>query len=210
MKIKQVAFFVLAVGVSFLAATYHWGDSAHSIGLIKASGGEARHPALLSGGESGYTLIATATVIPPYRGDARVVLEGEPRIDHGIHLSEPIVDLGIRRNPEFRGNVLYGLRPRDRIALWVVMKPPVMDPVCGMAYAEGFVKASYGGRDHFFCSEACAGAFRNNPAKYEGKAGLKGRYNLAFYDTKTNRPVLNVPVIFRGKGEKGDAGGHQH
>ena len=52
MKGKSIIFFILALAASFLAATYRWGDSAHSIGLIKASGGEARHPAYLQSGES--------------------------------------------------------------------------------------------------------------------------------------------------------------
>jgi YHS domain-containing protein len=210
MKWKGIGCFILALAASFLAATYRWGDSAHSIGLIKASGGEALHPAYLASGKSGYTLIATATVIPPYRGDVRVALEGEPRVAHGIYLSEPIVDLGIRRNPTLRDNVIHGLRPMDRIALWVVMKPPVIDPVCGMAYQDGFIETSYAGKDYFFCCEACAEAFRDDPGKYKDNAVIKGRYTLALYDTRTNRPVLSVPVIFTGKGGAGNAGGHQH
>ena len=212
MKGKSVVFFILALVASFLAATQRWGDSAHSIGLIKASGGEARHPAFLQSGENSYALIATATVISPYRGNARVVLEGKPHIDHRIYLSGPVVDLGIRRNPELRDNVIHDLQPKDRIALWVVMEPPAIDPVCGMPYEEGFLTASHYGRKYFFCSEACAEAFRDDPAKFKDndRDTIKGRYNLAFYDTKTNRPVLSVPVIFTGKGEARDAGGHQH
>ena len=212
MKGKSVIFFVIAFVASFLAATYRWGDPAHSIGLIKASGGEARHPAYLRSGEDSYALIATATVIPPYRGDARVVLEGKPHIDHRVYLSGPVVDLGIRRNPELKADVIHGLQPQDRIALWVVIKPPAIDPVCGMPYEEGFLTASHDGKEYFFCSEACAEAFRDDPAKFKDKDRdtIKGRYNLAFYDTKTNRRVLSVPVIFTGKGEARDAGGHQH
>ncbi len=210
MKVKNVVFFILALAASFLAATYRWGDSAHAIGLIRASGGEARHPAFFESGESRYALIATATVVPPYRGDARVVLEGKPLIDHRIYLSGPVVDLGLRRNPELRDNVIRGLQPRDRIALWVVMKPPAMDPVCGMAAGDGFLKTSYAGREYFFCEEACAQAFKENPGKYADNDRVRGRYSLALYDTKTNRPVLRVPVMFKGKGEARDAGGHQH
>lgn len=210
MKVKSIVFFVIAVAAALLAATYRWGDSAHAIGLIRAAGGAARHPAYLSSGKESYTLIATATVIPPYRGDARVVLEGEPRIEHGIYLSEPVVDLGIRRNPALRDNVIYDLRPKDRIALWVVMKPPAIDPVCGMAYGDGFIRTAYAGKDYFFCCEACAEAFRADPGKYKDKDSIRGRYNLAFYDTKNDRPILSIPVIFRGKGEARDAAGHHH
>jgi YHS domain-containing protein len=210
MKIKSLVFFILAVAVSVLAANHRWGDSAHAIGTIKATGGGARHAASLNSGKSSYTLIATATVIPPYRGDARVELEGKPSIDHRIYLSGPVADLGIRRNPELKGNVIYGLEPWDRIAMWVVMNPPDIDPVCRMAYKEGFKKISYRSKEYVFCSEACAETFRKNPEKYQDNDSVTGKYNLAFYDTKTNKPVLSIPVVFKGKGETGDAGEHHH
>jgi len=210
MKAKSIFFFILAVAVSFLAASYRWGDSAHAIGVIKASGGTARHASVLASGEGTYTLIATAAVIPPYRGDARVVLEGEPRIDHAIYLSGPVVDLGLRRNPELRDNVICGLQPRDRIALWVVMKPPMTDPVCGAPYRDGFLGVAHEGRDYVFCCRRCAQAFSLEPERYRNNIGVRGRYRLAFYDTKTNRPVLNVPIEFQGKGESGDACEHGH
>lgn len=210
MKTKIIIFFVLALAVSFLAANWRWGDSAHSIGLIKASGGEARHPAFLESGKDSYMLIATATVIPPYRGNARVVLEGEPRLEHKIYFSGPAMDLGLRRNPEFRNNVLYNLEPKDSIALWVEMKPPRIDPVCGMIYEEGFKRISYQGKEYVFCAEGCADAFLRNPEKYMKKQGVRGKYHLAFYDTKTSRSVLDVPIVFRGKGGVGNAGHHEH
>lgn len=178
MTVKKAVFFLLALVVAFAAGMYRWGDSAHSIGLIKASGGEARHPSFLRSGENGYTLIATATVIPPYRGDVRVELEGHPFMDHQIYLSGPVLDLGIRRHPELQENVIRGLQPMDRIALWVVMQPP-----------EGICK-EHGGHD--------------------AAAGTGGRYQVAFYDVKTNRPVLSVPVVMRGEKEVKDAVGHRH
>lgn len=160
---KNLIVFVIAVAISLVAAGHRWGDSGHAIGLVQARGGEARHPIVLEGGKELYSLIVTATVIPPYRGNARLVLEGIPEADYEIHFSEPIIDLRLRRRPEFRDNVLYGLQPRDRLALWVVLRP-------------------------------------STPAK--------GRHTLGFYDTKTDRLVLSVPVVFRGEGE-GDAEGHR-
>ncbi len=209
---KKILFFAIAVSISLVGATYRWGDSAHSIGLIKQSGGEARHPSTLESGGSLYTLIATATVIPPYRGAARVVLEGSPAIDYTIHSSEPVVDFGLRRQPRFdeSKNVMYDLRPMDRIALWVVMRPPVLDPVCGMAYQEGFKEFRRDGRTYYFCSEGCRDAFMIVPEKYKGKESVRGAYTLAFYDVKTEQPVLRVPLIFKGKGEMTDAGEHHH
>ncbi len=165
---RKIIFFILAVSISLVGATYRWGDSAHSIGLINANGGKVRHSSSLEGGFGKYVLIATATVIPPYRGDAKVVLEGVPELDYKISASAPVIDLGLRRLPKLKGNILYNLQPGDRIALWVVMKP-----------------------------HAAVGS-------------IKGRYSLALYDTKTNQPVLSVPLIFKGKGDESDAGQHQH
>jgi hypothetical protein len=150
MRLKNIMFFLLALGISLAGAAYRWEDSAHSIGFIETSGGRVRHPAFFKSGKNRYALIATATVIPPYRGDAKVVLEGEPEMEHEIHFTGPVVDLGIRRLPEFRDNVLYGLRPKDRIAIWLVMKPPVIDPVCLMAYEDSYMNYKYRDKDYYF------------------------------------------------------------
>jgi hypothetical protein len=115
--------FLLAVAISVLAAGYRWGDSGHAIGLIKAHGGSSRHPLVVTAGEELYSLIVTATVIPPYSGDVEITLEGEPQLDYDIYLTEPVIDLGLRRKAEYQAPVLKGLRPRDRLALWVVIRP---------------------------------------------------------------------------------------
>lgn len=210
MKPKSIIFFAIAVGISCIAATYRFSDSAHSIGLIKAKGGEARHASVFESGKDEYTLISTATVIPPYRGDVQVTLEGEPKIDYRIYFSGPVINLGIRRLPEFRNGVIHGLQPRDRIALWVVMHPPAVDPVCGMVYTDGFRQYMYRKKGYFFCSERCMDTFAQEPEKYKDSAGLKGSYTLAFNDVSTGASVLKVPVIFKGKGDSKDAGGHHH
>ncbi len=165
---KKIFFLILAITISLLAATHRFGDSAHSIGLIKADGGAVRHGAHFEGGYDRYTLIATATVIPPYRGDARVVLEGEPALSYELSFSAPVVDLKLHRLPRFENNILYDLAPKDRLALWVTMRPK-----------------------------------GNNK-------NINGKYTLSFYDTKTNRSVLSVPVIFNGKEAVSHAGKHQH
>ena len=207
---RKILFFAVAVCLSLLGATYRCTDSAHSIGLVNTRGGGTRHPSSLESGKTTYTLIATATVMPPYHGDARVVLEGTPNIDYAIYSSDPVIDLGVRRHPRFRDNVLYDLQPKDHIALWVVIKPPVLDPVCRMKYQKGFLEERSEGKDYYFCSESCREAFLKNPGKYAGRDSVQGSYSLAFYDTKTDKPVLRVPLTFRGKGEVHDAGTHRH
>jgi hypothetical protein len=120
--VKKIIFFVFAVLISLAGASHRWGDSAHSIGLITAEGGKVRHPTILPSGKDRYTLIVTTTVIPPYRGDARVVLEGTPELDYRIYVSAPVVDLGLARHPVFKDGVLYDLQPRDRNAIWLSIR----------------------------------------------------------------------------------------
>lgn len=123
MKFKSSFLFILTAAISLIAASHRFYDSAHAIGLITMKGGKARHPIVLDGDKTMYTLIITATVIPPYSGNAQIVLEGSPRMEYFIYNSEPVFDIGIYRRPKFSNNTLYELRPNNRIAFWVVMKP---------------------------------------------------------------------------------------
>ena len=208
MRLKKTFFFVFAVSLSLPAAVFRWDASAHSIGLIKSSGGEARHPVFLGSDHDRCNLIATATVIPPYRGDTKVVLEGQPELNYEIFFSGPVVDLGIRRLPEFSDNTLYGLEPKDRIALWVLMQPPGVDHVCGMSCGRNDIHSSYRGKEYCFCSESCRATFEADPARYPLKDPPAQTYSLAFRDVKTGKSVLNVPIIFDGRGDQGHGGGH--
>lgn len=122
MKGKTLLIFIVSCAFFTLAATYRFHDSAHSMGMIKKGGGMARHPAVLDKDRDSYVLIATAGVMPPYRGDARVVLEGDPNLTATFHNSEVPIDLGVYRHPAFRDNTYYDLRPKDRIALWIKIK----------------------------------------------------------------------------------------
>lgn len=119
---KKIVFFVFAVLISLAGASHRWGDSAHSISLISAEGGKVRHSTILPSGKDRYTLIVTTAVIPPYRGNARVALEGTPELNHQIYVSAPVVDLDLTRHPVFKDGVLYDLQPRDRNALWLAIR----------------------------------------------------------------------------------------
>ena len=123
MRPKQVLVFLLAVALPAAAAGFRWGDSGHAIGLIKARGGSARHPLVVTPGKALYALIVTATVIPPYSGDVEITLTGEPRLDYEIFFTEPVIDLGLRHKPEYQAPLLKGLRPGDRVAIWAVIRP---------------------------------------------------------------------------------------
>jgi hypothetical protein len=119
----RAAWFVAAVAVSTLAAWWRWPDSAHALGVVRQGGGSARHAAVFPAGPEERTLVATARVVPPYRGDARLVLEGEPPIPWRVELSRPAIDLGLHRWPRLEGDVLRGIEPGQRIALWFSIGP---------------------------------------------------------------------------------------
>jgi Cu+-exporting ATPase len=208
MNKTNIAAFTAAVMFFLAAANTRFGDSAHAIGVIKANGGSARHASHLDAGKDGYTLIATATVIPPYRGDARITLEGEPKLDYKLYSSGPVLDLGIRRHPVFRDDTLSDLQPKDRIAVWAVIKPPAVDPVCGMAVKADFLREEHGGKNYRFCSGNCLNEFRLNPDKYKNSSA-RGKYTLAFTDRATGKHVLDIPVIIGEREGAGD-GRHQH
>lgn len=157
---KKLLVILFATSLSVTAAVWRPGDSAHAMGMVSVEGGRARHPVHLPSGKERYTLVVTGTILPPYRGDARVVVEGEPALPFSVYGSDPIIDLGLRRRPFFNDQTLTGLEPRDRFTLWVVLRPP------------------------------------------EPKAA--GKYNITFYDTATEKSVLQIPVIFGGEE------GHHH
>jgi len=191
MKLKNILLFIGAVALSLVAAKYRFNDSAHSIGMIKAGGGKARHPAMLAAGYGRYTLIATAAVVPPWRGDARVVLEGLPQMDYTIYDGAPVIDLSPRRRPEFRDDTLYDLQPKDRIALWVVMRPK--EGVGALASAP--VSPPAKGTLDDCCAESPPSGRWPQPA-----ASATGTAQLAFYDVYSGKRLLEVPIVFRGEG----------
>lgn len=123
MRYKKPLVFILSAGLSLFAAVYRWGDSSHAIGLISERGGKVRHPSYYTSGKNRYTQIVTATILPPYHGNARVLMEGNPPMKYELFSAEPIVDMGFRKKPRYCDNIYYDLKPGDRISLWLVMNP---------------------------------------------------------------------------------------
>lgn len=121
---KNIVFFILAVAISLFGASHRWGDSVHSSGFITGNGGKVRHTRSLESGYSRYSLVATARVKAPYQGDARVVLEGTPELDHDIYLSSLSINLGINERPRFEDHIIYNLQPGDKINLRIVIREP--------------------------------------------------------------------------------------
>jgi len=207
-RIGSIVTFVLAALLSLAASAHRWGDSSHAMGLLSVNGGKVRHPSFLESGWDRYAQITTVSVLPPYRGNVRVVLEGDPPLDYDIHFAEPVVDLGLHPLPDFRDHVLYGVKPGDRLAFWVLMRALPTDPVCGMIVSEGGIEYMDQGKTRRFCCKGCLASFRANPERYRLNKTPLGNYNLAFYDTTTGASVLKVPLVFQGKEAPHASGGH--
>lgn len=158
---------VLALG----AAIYRPSDSSHAIGLINRHGGKARHGFMLESGQRLYTLIATATVLPPVRGDVRVALQGEPVMDYAIYDSKPVIDFGLHRRPHLENNVLHAVQPRDRLALWVVMRPQGADG-------------------------NSTGLLSPPTPLTDNSAGTNSPLALVFNEVRSGNEVLRIPVHF--------------
>lgn len=205
---RKLAFLAGAIAVSTLAAWYRWPDSAHAIAVIRRGGGTARHPVALSGGKDEYVLITTARVIPPWRGDARISVEGAPAMEWDAEVSRPVVDLGLHHWPALEGDTLRRIEPGDRLALWTRLRPPRADPVCGMPCPEGAARHSAGGREECFCSDDCRHAFAAEPARYPPRPVERGRWTLALRDAGSGEPLLTVPIVLGG--EEGSHGGAHH
>ncbi len=122
---RNLAWLVGALALSTLAAWWRWPDSAHAMGVLRQGGGAARHPVRFDPGRDRYSLVATAPVIPPYRGDVRVSLQGDPPIPFSLEAGRPVIDLGLHSWPRLEGNVLRGVKPLDRLTLWVQLEPQV-------------------------------------------------------------------------------------
>ena len=120
---KKPITFLVAVVISLAAAHHRWGDSGHAMGIVSASGGSARHPVVLSSGKSRYSQVITATVVPPYRGDAKISFSGPLPVDYDIYHQSPVLDFGLTPAPYFEDDILHELNPGNRLTLWLVVRP---------------------------------------------------------------------------------------
>ncbi|MDR9500220.1 MAG: hypothetical protein RI601_00325 [Desulfurivibrionaceae bacterium] len=198
-NIKTMITFTAAVGLSLLGVVSHFGDSAHSMALLSKDGGRVKHAAHFECGLNRYVMIATATVLPPYRGDVRVVVENVPGMTWAIHNSEPMIPLGLHREPVFRDHVLKGVQPRDRLVLWVVMRP---DGSSADAMVKSAVAApAEPGPGASCCPESSAAVARSgNQYQHSAVTGP----SLAFYDMASGNQVMRVPIHFNSKEDRAE------
>ena len=208
MTLRKITFFIVALVIATVAASHRWGDSAHSMGLISKFGGKSRHPAVFDNGHGRRVMITTATVLPPFKGDVRLELSGRTAIEHDFFLSGPVIDFKMKEFPKLESNIIKGLKPKDRIALWVDMTLPPLDPVCGMEVKKGFLRHTHGSKAYFFCAQHCQKEFIASPDRFLDSDSIQGKYSLAMVDTKTGNSVLKIPIIFGERETNGRSGSH--
>lgn len=130
MKHKKLVMIVTIVIITFtiftIAAMYTPPNFSHSVNMLTKDGGICRHPVLLGFNEDKYVVFVTGTVKAPYKGSAKVVLEGLPRIEYKIYSQyPPDIKLGIHKFHGFKNNTIEDLTPWEKFALIVVVKPQV-------------------------------------------------------------------------------------
>jgi len=125
---KHLFIIVLTIVITFMvctiAAMYTPPNFGHSVTMISNDGGISRHPVLLGLDEEEYVLFASGTVKAPYTGSIKVVLEGEPKIEHKIYSRyPPSLNLGIHKFHEFGNDTIKNIYPWEKYALVVYIKP---------------------------------------------------------------------------------------
>ncbi|MDD2897746.1 MAG: hypothetical protein PHI31_03420 [Desulfuromonadaceae bacterium] len=191
---KTIIIFTVSVAFFTLAATYRFHDSAHSIGTIKKGGGVARHPAVLDKGRDSYVLVATAAVLSPYRGNARVALEGDPTLTATFYNSEVPINLGLFRHPKFQNNTYYDLRPKDKIALWVKIRR-IRDGEQQLTPSSGTVQEKQG-------VELCAQCDQSEELA-PSRSTQVNNYQRSMAETHVTRHVSALPLDLKTAGEGG-------
>ncbi len=200
-NIKTMITFSAAVGLSLLGAVSHFGDSAHSMALLSKDGGRVKHAAHFETGLNRYVMIATATVLPPYRGDVRVAVENVPGMAWAIHNSEPVIPLGLHRQPIFRDHILKGVQPRDRLVLWVVMRPDGRSSAAGAEEAAA-APAELGPGASCCPLPESVEAVEESGNQYHHSGGTGPA--LAFYDQASGNQVMRVPIHFNSKEDRAE------
>jgi hypothetical protein len=145
---------VVTVAICTVAAMYTPPGFGHSVTMVTRDGGISRHPVLLGFDINKYVILVTGTIIPPYRGGFRIVLEGEPEIPHRIYSAfPPPLYLGMNHFHNFINNTVTDISQGDKFTLAVCLEP-------------------------------------GQRIKSESS------YELKFYDLKSEKQVLSVPITF--------------
>ena len=96
----------------------------HSVTMITKDGGISRHPVLLGLNEDKYVVLVTGTVKSPYKGNVKIVLEGEPKINYIIYSQyPPEIKIGIHKFYDFEDNTIKNISAWEKFMLALIIKP---------------------------------------------------------------------------------------
>lgn len=105
-------------------------DTVHAVALLTMKGGQAMHPAHFVLGEGlfgRFTLLLTATVIPPVKGDIVLEINGPEQLEYNVSSRYPPVVPLINRSHawfSFADGLHTGVQPGDSLLLVMRIKPP--------------------------------------------------------------------------------------
>ncbi|MFZ2656290.1 MAG: YHS domain-containing protein [Victivallales bacterium] len=208
-KLLMTSTFIASTLIFTALAAYRPGDSSHVVSETTPEGGKARHGAHISYGTERCSVLVTSKVNLDRREDLKISVEGRNTPPFEIIGRNPsVLDVGIHDWPRIKGDTIYGVQ-KDKIAFYVVFKPPEKDPVCGMWMncPESGDAAEYKGRIYQFCSEDCRKSFVEEPAKFADTQLKAEKCSIVLTD-RQGRRVLTVPVDFsdpRSKSSESDA-----
>lgn len=122
--IRYTLTFLAALVLFTPLAVWRAGDLRHIVGTTGTRGGRVRHEAQLEFGRDRYTVLVTGRNRLPETTDLNIVVEGEPAIPFTVASNyPPTIDLGVHDWPTFTGESLAGVRPGEKLGLWVVLEP---------------------------------------------------------------------------------------
>ena len=105
-------------------------DTVHAVALLTMKGGQAMHPAHFVLGEGlfgRFTLLLTATVIPPVRGDIVLEVSGPEQLEYSVASRYPPAVPIINRSSawfSFDKGLHKGVQPGDSLLVIMRIKPP--------------------------------------------------------------------------------------
>ncbi|HCE44895.1 MAG TPA: hypothetical protein DET40_15245 [Lentisphaeria bacterium] len=211
-KVVLTSTFIASTLIFTALASYRPGDSSHVVSVANPEGGKAMHGAHFSYGKERCSVLVTSNVKLDRKEDLKISVEGKNTPPYQILVKNPsAIDIGIRHWPRIKGNTIYGVQ-NDKIAFYVIFKPPEKDPICDMwvESPESDIMTEFDGKVYHFCSMDCRELFNAEPAKFAARILPAVKCNIVLTDSQGRR-VLSVPVDIsdpraKGGGKPANAG----